>query len=281
MPSSKELDGFERWLIDRGRSDGTASAYRRHVKVCDEERSLTRRLLDKKYAPKTRHAYLAALAAWAKYRKDDELVAQLEDIRLPPAQRVQVKVPIPADKWRALVLALKSTKLAPGISQIILLMAIRGPRIGDVLRIRRKDVQAAMTSGVLTFEAKGAKRMEFQIAAFRPMLEELLEIPGWTTVRDLAGKPTSDDRVINTRIARALRRVGKTVDLPKVYPHQLRRTYATQFLKAHAGDGQALQKLTSHMRWASISTAASYTDEVSRTELDAAGAKMIEDLLEP
>ena len=62
--------------------------------------------------------------------------------------------------------------------------------------------------------------------------------------------------------------------------HQLRRTYATQFLKAHAGDGQALQKLTSHMRWASIATAASYTDEVSRTELDAAGAKMIEDLLE-
>lgn len=279
MPTPKELDQFEQWLLDRGRSDGTARSYRHHMKLCGESRSLTARLLEKKFAPKSRRAYMAALSSWAAYTKDSELAERIKDIKLPPAVRVTPKTPLDLDAWRRLIKAIRVAKLRPGMRQILMLMAMRGMRCGDVLRITRRDISAALMTRTLSFEAKGARRLEYEIDVIRPMLVELVEIPGWSSVRDLVGKRASADRVIGTRIRRVLSSVGLKVSIVNLYPHRLRRTYATWFLRAIGPDPQALVKLKDHMQWANIATAAEYTDDVSRSELGAVGSKLMRDLL--
>lgn len=255
--------------------------YRQHLKSCGEEKTLTSRLLNKGFAPKSRRAYLAALMAWAKYTKDTGLTDRLGEIKLPPSNRVTPKIPLELDSWRKLIRALGDGQVkTPGMRQILQVIAMRGMRCGDVLRIRRRDITAAITSGTLSFEAKGSKRIEYDLTVIRAPLEQLLEIKGWDSVRDLVGKPSSSDRVINTRVRRELARVGKRVGVPKVYPHQLRRTYATAFLQALHNDPQALVKLQKHMGWSNINTAASYTDAVSAQDLDVMGAKLMRDLLD-
>lgn len=274
------LQSFRAWLLRRGRGEGTAALYLKNLRRCAAEPTLTARLVEGDLAPLSRRTNKAALAAWATFTKDGELAADLKEIRLPPARRVTPKIPLPSEAWRRVI---KHVEMAPyvteAVRQLALLICRRGLRVGDALRIRRKDVTGALASGVLSFEGKGRKRYEFPSNAIRPQLETLAAVKDWEVARELVTK----SRRLGTaerKMGRLFDRFARAIDLTDVYPHRMRRTYATEYLTALQGDPRALLKLQQHMQWASINTAAMYADAVDRDELADVGEKMVARLID-
>jgi integrase len=275
------LKRFRTWMVERGRVDGTADLYVGNVRSCAADpRGITNRLVSRKLAPNTMRCNLAALRAWAVFSKDTELRDRLADLKLPPARRVRIKEPLGIGDWRKVVRQIKTCPMrSEGLRQAVLLIAIRGFRSGDVLRMRRSDMVRAVDTGNLAYEGKGRKRTVIAAGPVMEQLKALVAIPRWETVRDLVSTSTID-RVVRQKIWRESRRVAKSVGVPEMNPHRFRHTFATNYLKELKGDPNAIVKLQKYMGWESMATAARYVDRVSQDELDAIGAGLVSGLLE-
>lgn len=279
--SDKNLADFRAWMMARGRVQGTADLYVLNVKSCAAAPGgLTTRLVSRKLAPNTLRSNLAALRAWATFSKDADLREILSDIRLPPARRIRSKEPLDQETWSEMVKFLRKpeSRMSHAIRQVVLIMAIRGLRSGDVLRIRRKDVDRALSTGKLTYEGKGRKRIEISAGPIRAQLEELSALLGWDQVSDLVST-SSKPAVIRGKVYRATRRAGKAMDVEEMSPHRFRHTFATAYLRELHGDPNAIVKLQKYMAWESLSTAARYVDSVSQDQLDEVGAGVVDKLL--
>lgn len=279
--SDKNLAKFRGWLVERGRSDDTASLYISNVRSCASDKGgLTHRLVAGKLAPNTLRTNLAALRSWASYGKDTELLARLGDIRLPPARRVRTKLPLELEDWRRVVRHLQSCKMKnEAMRHVLLIMALRGFRSGDVLRMRRTELARSLDTGKLVYEGKGRKRIEVAVAPIRPQIEGLLEFKGWERVGNLLGT-SAIKKVISKKVWRAARRTAKKIGIFEMNPHRYRHTFATNYLKQLQGDPNAIIKLQKYMGWESMATAARYVDSVSQDELDVIGAGLVSGLLE-
>lgn len=280
--SDKNLQKFRTWLQERGRVDGTADLYCHNLRSCNaDKKGLTRRLVAGDLAPNSLRTNLAALRAWALYTKDQPLRERLSDIRLPPARRVKAKQPIALDDWRKVIRHLQGSKLrcSDPMRQVLLIMAIRGLRSGDVLRLKRTEIVRALSTGKLVYEGKGRKRMEVSAEPLRAQFEALAALQRWERVRDLISE-SSDPRVLRNKVGRAARSTAREVGVLEVNPHRFRHTFATQYLMRLKGDPNALIKLKQYMGWESIATASRYVDNVSQGELDDIGAALIGGLLD-
>lgn len=273
----ESLAKFGTWLRENGRSDPTVSLYTSCIRRCGEAKgAFTSSLVDRDLAPKTRRAYKAGMRSWALFTEDSVLERRLQQIKLPPAIRVRPKVELSIDDWRALVGNLRTTRLRPAMRAVLLIIALRGLRGGDVLRLRRREVVEALRTGVLSYEAKGGRRLEYDAAPVREQLEVLVSFTDWDHVRELLGKGKAAG--ISNKVRRTLASVAASMDLFDVYPHRLRRTYATHFLRRLDRDPQGLIKLQKHMGWSSMATAAGYVDATSADELNAIGSKLTSDI---
>lgn len=273
------LDDFRAWLLRRGRSDGTADLYITNLRECAKAETLTSRLVGK-LAPLTKRTNKAALLAWADFTKDAELRADVKEIRLPPARRMRPKMPLATPDWKRVVRHITDHQgLGEPIKHTCLIIARRGLRVGDALRIRRSEAEQALATGILSFEGKGNKRYEFSASTIKSSLEALCAIPKWKVLRELVTKSSSRN-IAERRVRRAFERIADDLDLEHVHPHKLRRTYATTYLEQMKGDPRALIKLQGHMQWASLNTAAMYADSVDRDELAGVGDRMIAELVD-
>lgn len=265
-----DFAGFKDWLVSRGRSPDTASLYEIHIRTAFEGYDYpTDKLLSKKLSAKTRRSVAAALRAWAKYDEDDELLEEVEEIKLPPDQRKHERPPLTREELKRFREVLSVTEDVPEpIWAVLGLMAWRGLRVGDALRLSRREVGEALKSGVLRYTAKGGRRLRAPIGRFREYLESLDAHRGWEHVYDLCAPSSVEDPAKAAR--RSVLNYCKSVAVEagidsNMYNHRLRRTYATLYLEAAKGD---LTKLQAHMGWTSIATAASYSDYYSDEELD-------------
>lgn len=276
-----KLKLFRDWLIARRRTPGTAALYVKNVRAAAKHAALTDRLAED-LAPLTLRTNKAALSAWAKYTKDAELAEILDDIKLPPARRRGVKIPLPTAEWRELGKRFTDNPGTVGEVDVAVCLIIlrRGLRIGDALRIQRTEVLEALRSGTLSYVGKGEKRHEISVAPIRAQLEVLAGKAGWKRVSDLVCPKATNPASPHNRIRRAVERTAKAGKLRGVHPHRFRRTYAQAFLERHKGDPQALIKLQQHMGWASLATAAGYADAVDRTELAKTGDQLVADVFE-
>jgi len=279
--TDRNLDKFKVWLLERGRTEGTADAYATNLRSCAADRKgLTHRLVAGALSPNTLRSNLAALRAWALYIEDPKLGKRLGDIRLPPARRIHTKQPLALDTLRTLIKHLQVCKMpSEAMRQVLLIMAIRGFRSGDVLRLRRTEILRALDTGKLIYEGKGRKRIEFAARPFRAQLEALSQITGWNRVRELIAK-SDNPKVASVKVWRAARRAASEVGIADMNPHRLRHTFATRYLEQLGGDPNAIIKLQKFMGWESMNTAARYVDAVSQDELDAIGAGLVSGLLE-
>lgn len=252
-----------------------------NLRCCSADpKGLTHRLIAGTLAPNTLRTNLAALRAWAKYSKDARLAERLNDIRLPPARRVRTKQPLDLDTLKMVVRHLRTCKMPnEGMRCILLIIALRGIRSGDVLRIQRTEVRRALDTGKLIYEGKGRKRIEIDARPIREQLERLAEMSGWDRVRDLIAVGRASGRVVSTKVWRAARRTAKKAGILEMNPHRYRHTFATNFLKQLHGDPNAIVKLQRYMAWESLNTAARYVDAVSQDELDKLGATLVADVL--
>lgn len=277
-----DLDNFRQWLGDRGLTRGTEDVYVRDIDKAFSLGGIVSRLRDDGLAPKTRRHILAAARRWADFTDDTKLTKTLKEIRLPPPLRKTAPIPLPRQQLFELVDELaKADYLSEPMRGVLGMMACRGLRCGDVLRLQKHELHAARDHGTLAFEAKGRKRMEFKVLkTYRRHLLLLANAPGnWNRVDELVSphaKPKGRRTAAARAVERALTEVGVKIGIFGLYPHRLRRTYAVEYLRTMKGDPEALIKLTEHMRWASMATAMEYVNHARGDELDIFAEKIFE-----
>lgn len=281
--TASSLSGFQEALERRGVTPGTAKCYADDIRLAHEGgQDLIDRLLDANLAPKTRHRILSAGRQWADHTKNDELAVELKRFRLPAARRQAAKVPMERSDLHVLVDAIGTADhLSPYVRAVIGVMACRGLRSGDVLRIKRIEITRALESGVLSFEAKGRKRLEFKVTKnYRAHLVTLAGAPGrWSTVDEIISPNADADtrrKAAARAVGRALVHMGAKAGIWGLYPHRLRRTYAVEYLRSLKGDPEAIIKLQQHMQWASAATAMEYIDHARGDELDEVAERIFE-----
>jgi integrase len=273
-----DLDAFHAWVIRRGRSSITADSYRIQVRACLASRNLTDRLVSPELSPNTKRHCLAALRAWARFSQDAPLLAELADLRLPPPERVKEKRPLAEDAlWQLIDAIEKNTALRPAERAALLILCKRGIRVGGVAALRREAIRKAVDDGVLIFKTK-QRTMRYGTTVIQPELALLAGQPGrWAQVADLLCPTASEGNRVKAarrRLWELLRGAAERAGIPhaEVYPHRLRRTYATLYLDEVKGD---ITKLKDHMQWADIKTAATYVDHSRREELDQVAERML------
>ena len=278
--SDSQLDDFEKWNLDRGRTTETAHGYRLDVASCLKERSPHRRLLDDSLSPKRRRRLLAAMRSWCKFTRDDDLRERLEDLRLPAPTRATDKVPLEADDWISFVEAVYAWRGNVVVKSVILIMCDRGLRVSDVLRMTHEQLDDALERDVFVLTTKGGRRVRFSTKVVREHLQVIDRASrkiGWNRLAEVvsprAKNPMTAARL---RVWRAVRRISYDLALRDMHPHRLRRTYAVDFLRELKGDPEALVKLQNHMGWADLNTAAGYVDHSRLEELDEVSARMAE-----
>jgi len=284
MPRQRHVDSdlssFRAWLAEHGLSESTLEVYLRDVRK-GLEVGLVARLRSDDLAPKTKRHMLAAARHWAKFTKDTDLAEALDKLNLPPARRQTAKVPLSKEDLFVLLDEIdRADYLSKPMRAAIGMMACRGFRCGDVLRMRRDELIAARESGVLNYIAKGKRNLEFKVLkTYRKHLVALASAPGeWTRVEELLANGGASGRrnAAARAVERSLVRLGTKCGIQNLFPHRLRRTYAVEYLRSMKGDPEALMKLTQHMQWAGMATAMEYVDHARGDELDAAAEKMFE-----
>src|SRR5688572_11211934 len=157
-----ELTRFHAWLLEDGRQEGTADLYVGNLRKCAADaRGLTARLTAGELAPNTLRTNLAALRAWATWTDDGDLLVRLKRIRLPAVRRVKVKVPFPIEEWKALVRDIRGDTSHPAAERAALeIVAMRGLRLVDAVKLERKALMEAQKTGRLSYEAKGRRRLQ-------------------------------------------------------------------------------------------------------------------------
>lgn len=277
--AAKDYQDFAAWLRRRGRAAGTAEEYRHHVRRCMQRKSPTARLLDARLAPNTRRISAAALRAYATYMEDGALLARLNDIRLPRAERISPKVALDAQSWRQLQDAVASSDAVNDFERAcLLILCRRGIRIGGVTEMTRRQVLDAVDSGELIFRSKG-RLLNFGIRTIVEQLEQLLAYSDkWKVAHDVIA-PTAwkSRRGIEAarRLWSVLKTIGETVGIPAhtMHPHRLRHTCATHFyLKTR--DLVALQQ---YMQWAKVDTAAQYVSKLDREQLEDIAMELLDE----
>lgn len=279
-----ELDAFALWLRDRGLSPGTVGIYVSDLRLAGRPLipGLLARLRDPELAPKTKRHILAAGRRWAEHTDDATLTRRLKELRLPPPRRQAPRVPITKVELFAVIDELAEAEyLTKPMRAVLGMMACRGFRVGDVLGIHKHELAAARKQGILSYEAKGRRRLEFKLLkTYRKWLVMLADAPGkWDLVDELI-VPDSAPECRRQSAAKAVRRalagVGVKLGVYNLHPHRLRRTYAVEYLRTMKGDPEAIMRLTQHMAWSSIAVAAEYIDHARGDELDTFAEQIFE-----
>jgi integrase len=277
-----QLEAFQVWLRKYGRTASTADRYAKCVSVSYKEYDdPTEKLIDDDLAPLYLRTLRAALKAWAEFHNNSDLAEELSKIRLPPGIRQAPKAPLSVEEWRILRKEINEGKWLTNeaMRAELGMMACRGFRVSDVLRIKKEEVEEALLQGVLAYQGKGRKRIEFTVAPiWRPYLEILAAQGGeWERVEDLISpksKPKARRASATRKVERTLIRCGKKAGIEKsLHPHLLRHTYATRYYEA-CKDPMMLKE---HMQWSNVNTALGYVDAGKVTELDKVASSLFEE----
>jgi integrase len=282
----QSLEPYLAWLRRRGLNESTIAQYELHAgRLLDGDDPFTR-ISNRKLSPGYRRVCRAAMLSYATFSKNVKLLESLKDVRLPAPVRQKIEVPLPESGWRALRTEIdEADYLKEPVRAVLGLMAARGLRRGDVLRLHKREVAQAVKGDTLSFLAKGERRLEFGVLpAWRGYLELLDDAFTARTahVRELVSPRASEDScqaAAGLHVARVLRDVGAEVGQKKLgippenlHPHLLRKTYASAFYVACGKDPNALRE---HMQWASVNVAMAYVVTDQREALDAIAEKML------
>jgi site-specific recombinase XerD len=274
----EQLNAFRRWMIGRGRSEGTAEQYFWCVRKCLEHKDgPIGRLVGRKLAPKTKRINKAALRAWAKFTSDADLLLLLEDLRLPPPERVTVKEPLTNKEWAAMSDAIDTINLDEVSRAVLTMICERGFRVSDVLRLEQSQVRRGIETGVLLYTGKGDRQQDCLTDSFQWCLKSFIDagkrLKNWDHVWTLMSpRAKNPPRAARLKIQRYVKQVATEagIDPDEIYTHRLRRTIATEFYN-ETKDIVALQK---YMGWADIKTASNYVDHSEREELEKVAARI-------
>lgn len=159
-------------------------------------------------------------------------------------------------------------------AQVLYVQALTGWRVGDVLRLPRTNLKAALREGVLLFEVKAGRVAEMDIAGLLDVWQGLYDrwpeqyntMERWVCPNGHAGTLGAYQRV-----RRYLLGVSSELKIDsRVHTHRFRRTMAVRGLK-ETGDINAVKQLLFH---SSIQSTEKYLDEVRREDTAALQRKL-------
>ncbi len=172
------------------------------------------------------------------------------------------------DNWKQLVTAFNAGTTPEDFALSI--MVGTSHRIGDVLRIERKDLGAALRSGLLQLERKGGGFVDVRIDGMRDVWERLYKhwpeqhamFAHWVCPNSTHdAKPTGG---AYQACRRHILRVANDLGIDgRIHTHRIRRTVLVRALK-HTGDMNLVQQLGGH---ASITSTQEYVDEQRADEV--------------
>lgn len=261
-------NGFGFWLKESSYTPNTVAVYLSTLRKLSSFSIPFQGLLDKTASPNTLHLRFSVLKTYAKWKKDTELLEQLTNFRrrLPAARRVAPRPPLTGDELERLIRALDWSS---GVDLVIMLMAVRGFRVGDVLRLKREEIKTALETGTLAYVAKKGQRQEWGTGLFAEPLETLFHLcdrreEPWVIVADALATGEDRQNAARWNVEHRCRELRKKLKM-NIYPHRLRRTRAMMYLEAVGGD---VTKLTKWMGWQNVTTAYGYVDYVNREDLE-------------
>ena len=183
----------------------------------------------------------------------------------------------PEAEWKQLVAVLRRDTSPEGT--VLYLQAVTGARIGDVLRLTRRELIRGLRTGILRLERKGGTYVEVPV-------EGSISAP-WEALRDRwrGGEtvaawvcPTSElgDEAAGgayQRVRRHFRQLGTQLGLSgRLNLHRLRRTVGVRALTA-TKDIHAVSQLLGHR---SLQSTERYVDELRTSEVAALQRKLLE-----
>jgi len=280
-----DLGDYGRWLSRHGRSDGTVDRYTRTLSeyLFDPER-IEKIVASPRASANYRRFLMAVLRSWAKFSHDDQLKDWLDVVKRPPPTPMSSREPLDFHTWDRVLQEIRGASYLTDAERAVAeIVAIRGIRCGDVVRLTRKQVELGASTDTLSYVGKGGRSLSCSsVPLRRPLvaLNGLFVGSGIKAVRNLVSPLSRDSRASQETATRRIRRkmdlVADAVGVSRedLHPHKFRHTYATLYLQELEGDPEALPKLVQQMGWANLNTAANYLRRNRRPELDAVEARM-------
>lgn len=210
-------------------------------------------------APRTVNRRLAALSRFFKWafqsglaRRDPTAGVRL--LRLPP-RRPRALTPREERRLRRAVEAGGNAR----DRAVVEVLLGTGLRVGELLALRRGDVELRPRSGALIVrrgKGGGARRIPLT-AGVRRALEAYLAEQGELPEDAPLWQGTRGALRDRGAVGRMLEKYARQAGLEEVTPHVLRHTFATRYLEANPGDLRGLAALLGH---ANLNTVMVYTE---------------------
>lgn len=264
MPAS---NAFEQWLKKNNYREGTITVTLRKINAAevafDGEKDLPQSSLD---AARRYVAFAAAegfdddFTAWLNEQGAEGVTRKLA--AKPKRRKLEARSFTETD-W--IKIREHVAKSSDPRDVIVAAMATTSLRIGDVLRIPRKEIERGLASGSMQIERKGGTYIEVPIGVLEPWdaLSALMSAtkPKADTVAALLypEKPRTDsDGAPYKQVARRLKELGELLGLEgRVHLHRIRRTVAVRALET-TNDIRDVQELMGH---ANVQSTYRYVDE--------------------
>lgn len=237
-------------------------------------------MTSRRYSPNYRRHLIACVRVWARYSDDHVLEKRLQGIKRPAAIPSSVREPFELDEWFAIRDAIDEADWMSAPKRLVCgIIALRGIRCGDILRLTRREISQALKTGILGYEAKGERRQQYNAGPMRQYLEELAELE-WGDNKHVGGLVCPRGGNLDTAgrmIRQAFDAIADELEMERedLYAHRFRHTYATYFLQEMAGDPEAIFKLQQQMGWAKLDTAANYLRRSRQGELDEIESRLL------
>jgi integrase/recombinase XerC len=236
----RALDGFHRWYLDQYEEDPDP------VLLTDEEAREWRDHLseERKLSAATVNMRLAALRGLCKSHGNKLAVTNMRQVQKP------VEVLSGRDLGRLFKAAQGDDWMDKRNVAMLAVMARAGLRAGEVVALDEADVEIRKRSGWATvYRGKGRKERHVPLSLeARNVLKDYREARPEDAESPALFVSQSGKRLNVQDVERMLGAVGQQAGLDKrVYPHLLRHTFATRFLrKAGEGGLKALQMILGH-----------------------------------
>jgi len=193
--------------------------------------------------------------------KDDPELASLEAL-LAPKYVITKQVYSPSENETEAIEKAAAT-MAPHEGACVLLLLYLGLRAEEFYALSRRQVDRAVTSGVLTLVRKGGREGNVDVSKVAPLWMTLLATPRrctdsrrrprqWETVGQAfsEGVGASQYHVLRRMVRKAFKLAG----LPQASPHKLRHAFATRLMR----DGASTFVVQHALNHANIATTQRY-----------------------
>lgn len=174
---------------------------------------------------------------------------------------VQKQVEIPAEEeLKRFEACAKDAHPAHRVASLLLLYL--GLRAEEFCTLPRAAVQRAVETNTLTFTRKGGRESSLDVSASLSLVKELLALPSQVRGRNSplwthAGETlctTSSGASQYAALRRAVQRIAKLAQLPKLSPHKLRHAFASRLNR----DGASLFTVQAALNHRSVATTQKY-----------------------